>query len=106
MQQKFSLLLVWTRASINTCHPWWAEEEKVARVELCFKDPSDLQTARLAVKPLDRTYSDGRYVWLDAKKERNELKPARVVHRMADALEDVESQQDPPLTVEKFLTSL
>ena len=33
-------------------------------------------------------------MWLDAKKERSELRPARLVHRAAECLEDVEASRE------------
>ena len=81
---------------------------KGSRVELRFHTPERLQSARLAVRALGKTFTEGErkyYVWLDAKKEKNETKPRRIVHRMAECLEDVEAGRDDKLDVTKVLNT-
>ena len=71
--------------------------------ELCFNSPQQLQRARLLVKTVNKTYVDDRHVWLDVKKSRAELRPARIVHRVTEAVEEMESSQPSPQKVEKKL---
>ena len=59
-------------------------------VSLVFTGPHKLQEARLAVKC--SKYSHGsRTIWLDAAKTREELRPARLVHRAAEAILNLEN---------------
>ena len=46
---------------------------------------------------------EDRTVWLDVKKSTAELRPARIVHRMAEIMEEIEAAEDPPLEVTKKL---
>jgi hypothetical protein len=71
--------------------------------ELCFYQSQKLQTARMAIKALRCEFSAGRVAWLDAKKERAEMKPARVVHRLADFLQDIENTREEKFEVEKVM---
>ena len=74
-----------------------------SRAELCFNSPSDLQRAKLLVREASKQYNDGHYVWLDVKKTREEMRPARIVHRMAEFLGEVETQQSEKLPIKKVL---
>eukprot|EP00973_Karenia_brevis_P005532 753406-Karenia_brevis.AAC.1 len=42
-------------------------------------------------------------VWLDRAKTRQELRPARLIHRMGDYLADVEREKNSSLHVEKIV---
>ena len=70
-------------------------------VDLVFAKPDLLQAARLSVQALQKSYAEHHIVWLDARKERSELRPARIIHRMYDTLTETETSMDPPLPVEK-----
>ena len=65
-------------------------QRKGSRVELWFHQASRLQVAKSAVEELQRQESSGRKIWLDAKKTRKELKPARVVARAFEVLQELE----------------
>lgn len=54
--------------------------------EMWFEEAAALQRARLAVRALQRSYVSGRTVWLDARRERAEVVPVRVMHRLHEAL--------------------
>ena len=69
--------------------------------ELVFNAPEDLQAARFAVKALDKQFEDGRFVWLDAKKEQAELRPSRLMNRAAECIVDVESRREDKMEVQK-----
>ena len=71
--------------------------------ELIFHAPAALTAARLAVKALNKSFVDNKFVWLDAKKERRELRPSRLVHRIADVLDDLEHSRPDTQPVEKIL---
>jgi hypothetical protein len=43
----------------------------------------------------------GRKVWLDAKKDRSELRAARVIHRIAEVLAETEALRQDKLEVDK-----
>ena len=61
--------------------------------ELVFRDPSALQAARLKVKSLQRMIEGDRVVWLDAKRDRSEMRPARLTHRAFEALQDLGAER-------------
>ena len=57
-------------------------------VFICFKEPGLLRLAADKVRRLNVSF-DGRRVWLDARRTRAENKPARAIHRAAEALRDL-----------------
>ena len=61
--------------------------------ELVFRDPSALQMARLQVKSLQKVVEGDHVVWLDAKKDRSEMRPARLTHRAYEALQDLGAEK-------------
>ena len=69
-----------------------------------FTSPETLQEARSAVRCC-ATKHHGRVLWLDAAKTRDELRPARLVHRAATAIENMENKFPEPdrLAVEKVM---
>jgi hypothetical protein len=71
--------------------------------EVLFKDATRLQELRLAVRALDKAFSDGRSVWLDVKKKRHEMRPARLTHRATEALEELELDKEDAMTVTKIM---
>ncbi len=42
-------------------------------------------------------------VWLDIEKTRTELRPARIIHRATEMLEEIESLKVEKITIEKFI---
>ena len=80
----------------------YAVRAKGSMVELWFNDPDLLQKARLTIRRLGRSFPGARKsAWLDVKKTREQLKPNRMVHRIATFLEDVERNKDQPATITK-----
>ena len=76
--------------------------------ELVFSTPDALQRARVLVRAIQKSFSqdDGgrnRFVWLDVKKTTEEMRPARIVHRVAEAIQEIEATQSAPLQVDKKL---
>lgn len=65
-------------------------QDKGSLVELHFHSARALQAAKSCVRSLAQTGSSGRKVWLDAKKTRREMKPARVTKRAFQVLQEVE----------------
>ena len=61
-------------------------------VELEFNEAAHLQSARFAIRCAAHHVGD-KVVWLDAAKTRDELRPARLTHRGAAALTDLESKR-------------
>lgn len=57
--------------------------------EVMFRAPQSLQAERLAVKALRKEHMAGKPAWLDAKRDRAETAPVRIVHRLHQALSDV-----------------
>ena len=79
-----------------------AMRQKGSMAELWFKDPLSLIRARLQVRAKKQVYPDNsKPAWLDVKKSKEQLKPARMVHRIADFLEDVEKAKTTPGTITK-----
>ena len=60
--------------------------------EIVFDTPDTLALARVKVKALRKQIKQGHTVWLDAKKSRNETRPNRMVHRIAQHVEMLESE--------------
>jgi len=76
--------------------------QKGSSVELCFTSPMLLQKAKFAISDLEVAYrTDKAPVWLNVKKDREEMRPARVVHRVTDLIEEAESGRSDGLEVEK-----
>ena len=75
--------------------------KKGSAVELVFSTPMHVKTRCLAVTALNKQYVSGKYAWLDAKKERSEMKPARMMHCVHDLLVDIETSREDKAVVEK-----
>ena len=72
--------------------------------ELMFETPAQLTNARLKVRALNADGLSGRKIFLDAKKTRRELQPARVTHRIHEAFcEMVGNHSGDPALVTKNL---
>jgi len=79
-------------------------KQKGSSAELCFNTPILLQKAKFAISDLDVSYRDDKApVWLNVKKDREEMRPARVVHRVTDLIEEAESGREDKLEVEKVM---
>jgi hypothetical protein len=52
---------------------------------------------------MGKSYIDDKVVWLDAKKERSEMRAARVIHRIAKVLEETERLREDTLAVTKHV---
>ena len=78
--------------------------EKGSNAELCFNTPQLLQKAKFSIRELETAYrSDGAPAWLDVKKDKEEMRPARVVHRVTELIEEAESGRSDKLVVEKVM---
>lgn len=65
--------------------------------EIVFRDPKSLQNARVKVKMLQRVANDKEGtepIWLDRNKTRDELRPSRALHKLAECLSDLSSGRD------------
>ena len=60
---------------------------------LVFHSAKELQKTKLLVRAANATGLQGKLVWLDARKTRLEMKPARVIHRAAQMLSDFEGNR-------------
>ena len=61
--------------------------------ELIFDTPALLTVARLKVRALNAVGLSGRGIFLDARKTRRELQPARVTHRVHEAFTELVGNQ-------------
>jgi hypothetical protein len=78
--------------------------EKGSSAELCFNTASLLQKAKFAISDLDVSHrADKAPVWLNVEKDREELRPARVVHRITDLIQEAESGRSDAFEVEKAM---
>jgi hypothetical protein len=71
--------------------------------EISFRSPSALQTAQLQVKALGKSFVQDRTVWLSPKRSLAETQQAKMVHRIAETLSDIEAIREDPLDVVKSL---
>ena len=69
--------------------------------QLVFRTPAELAAAKLLVRSAQCKGWSGKLIWLDAKKSRTEMKPARLVHRIAQVLQDFEDSKPDTQTLEK-----
>lgn len=93
-------------AAYTNLVPTTGKDGTGSMAQLCFSRPDLLQSSRLAVLALGKSFStDGqvRSVWLEAKKERAELRPSRIVHRMEDILTDIEQGRPDTVEIEKVM---
>ena len=70
-------------------------------VQLVFRSASELSAAKLLVRAAQCKGWSGKNVWLDAKKSRAEMKPARLVHRITQVLQDFEDSKPDKQALEK-----
>ena len=70
-------------------------------VQLVFRTPAELSAAKFLVRAAACKGWSGKNVWLDAKKSRAEMKPARLVHRIAQVLQDFEDGRPDTQALEK-----
>ena len=80
-----------------------ATRREGSQAELCFNSPILLQKAKFSVRALEASFTNDKPVWLDVRKDREELRPARVVHRITDLITEAESGRSDKMPVEKFL---
>ena len=73
-----------------------AVREKGSLAEVRFGDPAIGSLARLRCKQLRKSYTNGRTVWLDAKKTMAELHPGRMLRQLEKLAKIHESYLDPP----------
>jgi len=80
-----------------------ATRKEGSQAELCFNSPILLQKAKFSVRALEFCFTNDKPVWLDVRKDFEELRPARIVHRITDLITEAESGRSDKLPVEKFL---
>eukprot|EP00973_Karenia_brevis_P088935 12334870-Karenia_brevis.AAC.1 len=78
-----------------------------------FKQPAHIATSKTRVPVLQKCLlkdcvdvpeaKKHDVVWLDRAKTRQELRPARLIHRIGDYLADVECEKNSSLNVEKIM---
>jgi len=71
--------------------------------KLLFATPQDLQRARLQMRSKNIVMHEQRVVWIDARKDRAELRPGRIIHRCQDVVSDIELQKGTGAEVTKCL---
>lgn len=74
------------QASYSHIAPLVPAQGRGSGAEIFFLSPQALQQARVAIRSARVSYVPGKYVWLDAKKERSETAPARMIHRLHEAV--------------------
>ena len=95
-----------TKAGVNTA-TYSAVTAIVSRnnegstAQLVFRTPGELAAAKLLVRAAQCKGWSDKNIWLDAKKSRTEMKPARLVHRIAQVLTDFEDARADKQPVEK-----
>ena len=83
-----------------------ATRDKGSMVELWFNDPQELQRTRLTIRTLRKKFAGAdKSAWLDVKKTREQLKPQRMFHRIAQFLEDIEPRKPEPSAITKDLSA-
>ena len=70
-------------------------------VQLVFRTAGELAAAKLLVRAAQCKGWNDKNIWLDAKKSRTEMKPARLVHRIAQVLTDFEEARADKQAIEK-----
>lgn len=60
-----------------------------------------MQTAKIKVRQLRKIFHEQKTVWLDRKKSRQELAPARAIHKCYDIVCDIEARRPDSGTVDK-----
>lgn len=61
--------------------------------EVAFVDSASLQTARIAIKARRHEFVAGKTAWLDEARTRAETAPVRFMHRLADAIGELEAER-------------
>ena len=69
--------------------------------QLVFRTAGELAAAKLLVRAAQCRGWNDKNIWLDAKKSRTEMKPARLVHRIAQVLTDFEEARADKQPIEK-----
>ena len=80
-----------------------AVRQEGSLAELLFTSPMALQKAKFSVIGANASYVEGKCVWLDVKKGREELRPARLVHRISELIEEAESARPDKMPVGKVM---
>ena len=81
-----------------------AVRDKGSIASLTFKNPQRLQEAkRLMRAEKFRVQGIEKEVWVDVEKSRAELKPARLIHRITEILEEYEGARESPQPITKVM---
>lgn len=71
--------------------------------EAFFRRAEDVELYKIKLRAQGKSFMAGRQVWLDHKKTREQLRPARTIHRGAECLEDLERSRPDGSVVYKDL---
>lgn len=85
--------------------PVTGRDNKGSGAKAMFRSEETLQAAKMKVRQARVTCVDAKYVWLDVKKTRAELAPARAIHRCGEIIQDLESRRPGGHRVEKNVGS-
>lgn len=73
-------------------------------VSLTFRGPEELRAARARIRELQKTLPGHKApVWLDVEKTTAELRPARVIHRLAEVLKELDDASAEPKGITKIM---
>lgn len=67
------------------------------------RNSDDVEPYKIRLRGLRKAFEEGRPVWIDHKKTREQLRPARTIHRGAECLEDLERSRPDAAKVVKDL---
>lgn len=68
-----------------------------------FRNSDDVEPYKIRLRGLRKAFEEGRPVWIDHKKTREQLRPARTIHRGAECLEYLERSRPDAAKVVKDL---
>lgn len=87
--------------SIEGIEPVTGRDGRGSSAECLFTTEAALQSAKFKVRQLRKTFHDHKAAWLDRKKSRQELAPARAIHKCYDIVVDIEARRPDSGRVEK-----
>lgn len=73
--------------------------------EVHFVSESALQAAKAKMRNTRQSVMPGKTIWLDMKKTREELAPARAIHRACEILTDLEGRREDTAMLDKNVGS-
>lgn len=107
LAKRFKELLAKTGIPEDSCvwaAPIVGRSGKGSAMQVQFADATTVDRLRAACRAARVTYGGDRFVWCDVQRTPEELRPAKLVHRVAEVLADFEKgKQDGGLQVEKHM---